>query len=311
MSGSARPPRQVRGAIMGNPFDLHGPAFLVFYIVLGIAVNLILRHLILQKEKESPAALRVCTDPYKLAALRAGACETLRIAVFSLVDRGLLKALGTEVAAEGQAKEMVRRPIEQAVVTFFSRPRQARDIFSDAAALAAGGEYCRELAAEGLTADRATLESRGTVALTAVVLLAGVSMTKIGIALARGRHNILFLIILTVIFVVWAIFTWRRERTGAGDEVLRRARQRFKPLKDRAESIRPGGMTNDASILAALFGLVALPTGYFPYITTLFPKAVATSGDGSYSGGCGDGGGSSAGCGGGGCGGGGCGGCGG
>jgi uncharacterized protein (TIGR04222 family) len=290
---------------MGNPFDLPGPAFLAFYAVLGIGVNLLLRYMILQKEKESSASQRICTDPYKLAALRAGACETLRIALFSLIDRGLLKSSGTEVVAEQQAKDVVRRPVEQSVVGFFSRPRQARDIFSDTAALASGGEYLRELASEGLTADMNTFEKRGAAALTALVLLTGVSLTKIGIALSRGRYNILFLVILTLIFVLWTISTWRRERTGAGDEVLRRARQRFKPLKDRSESIRPGGLTNDASFLAALFGLSALPSAYFPYLATLFPQAVTTSGD-SYAGGCG--GGSSSGCGGGG---GGCGGCGG
>jgi uncharacterized protein (TIGR04222 family) len=294
---------------MGNPFDLHGPAFLVFYIVLGIVGNLLLRYVTLEKEKESPAAQRVCTDPYKLAALRAGACEALRIVLFSLIDRGLLKASGTKVEAEHQAKEMVRRPVERAVVVFFSVPRQAQEIFSDAAALDAGRVYCRELAVEGLTADSAVFEKRGRAALSVFFVLIGFSATKIGIALSREKYNILFLIILTIVFALWALVTWRRERTGAGDEVLRRARKKFKPLKDRAESIRPGGITNDASCLAAIFGLAALPSAYFPYLTTLFPKAVTTTGD-SYTGGCG-GGSSSSGCGGGGCGGGGCGGCGG
>ena len=130
--------------------------------------------------------------------------------------------------------------------------------------------------------DRTSLENRRGKALAALFLLVGVSVTKIWIAWSRGRHNIVFLIILTLVFVLWAMTTWRRERTGAGDG-LRRARRTFKSLKDRAENIRPGGMTNDASYLAALFGLAALPAGYFPFITTLFPKAVATSGD-SYTG---------------------------
>ena len=126
---------------MGNPFDLRGPAFLVFYITLGIAVNLTLRYLLLQKEKDDPAALRVCTDPYKLAALRAGVCETLRIVLFSLIDRGLLKASGTQVAAEPQAKDMVRRPVEQAVVAFFSRPRQVQEVFTDTTDLMPGRSF--------------------------------------------------------------------------------------------------------------------------------------------------------------------------
>ncbi|MEI6209841.1 MAG: TIGR04222 domain-containing membrane protein [Desulfuromonadales bacterium] len=294
---------------MGNPFDLYGPAFLVFYIILGVVGNLLLYFVTLEKEKESPAAESVCTDPYKLAALRAGACEALRIVLFSLIDRGLIKASGSKIEAERQAKKIVRRPVELAVVAFFSVPRQAQEIFSDTAALDAGKVYCRELAAEGLTADRAVFEKRGRAALTVLLVLIGFSATRIIIALSRGRYNIVFLILLTIVFTLWALSTWRRERTGAGDEVLRRARKKFKPLKDRAESIRPGGITNDASCLAAIFGLAALPSAYFPYLATLFPQAVTTTGD-SYSGGCG-GGSSSSGCGGGGCGGGGCGGCGG
>jgi uncharacterized protein (TIGR04222 family) len=293
---------------MSNPFDLHGPAFLVFYIVLGIVGNLFLRYVTIGKEKESPAAQRVCTDPYKLAALRAGASEALRIVLFSLIDRGLLKASGTKVEAEQHAKQMVRRPVEQSVVAFFSVPRPAQGIFTDSAALNAGNVYCRELAGEGLTANSTAFEKRGRSALSVIFVLIGVSVTKIIIALSRGRYNIVLLIFLTIIFVIWAISTWHRERTGAGDEVLRRARIKFKPLKDRAASIRPGGITNDASCLAAIFGLAALPSAYFPYLATLFPQAVTTTGD-SYTGGCG--GGSSSGCGGGGCGGGGCGGCGG
>lgn len=60
-------------------------------------------------------------------------------------------------------------------------------------------------------------------------------MTKIFIALSRGRHNIVFLIILTLLFVLWASSTWLRKRTGAGDKLLRRARLRFKRLQERAD----------------------------------------------------------------------------
>jgi len=290
---------------MCNPFDLRGPEFLVFYLVFGTGVNLLLRHVILRKEKDSPAATRVCSDPYKLAALRGGAFETLRVVTVSLIDRGLLKASGDLTAAEPDALQRVRRPVEQAVVEFFAWPRTAQDIFSNPGAVNAAEEQCRELAAEGLLADERGRAGRRRASLSAIFLLIGVSAAKIGIAVSRGRHNIAFLIILTLVFTVWAIATWYRKRTGAGDEVLRRARLRFRQLKERPENIRPGGENNDAVYLAAVFGLAALPSLYFPYASKLFPQAASGSADGS-SGGCGGGG-----CGGGGCGGGGCGGCGG
>jgi uncharacterized protein (TIGR04222 family) len=227
----------------------------------------------------------------------------------SLIDRGLLKADGERVAAEPHAAEMVRRPVEKAVMAFFARPREAREIFSDAASGATVEEYKRALACEGLLADGAVFRNRMPAVLAALVILVGVSLTKIVIALGRGRHNIGVLVFLTIVFTLWAIATCFWKRTGAGEAVLRDLSLRFSSLKGRAGSIRPGGMTNEASLLAAVFGLAALPAVYFPYLGTLFPKAASTA-DGSYSGGCGGGDGGSSGCGGGGCGGG-CGGCGG
>ena len=182
---------------MTNPFDLPGPSFLVLYIILGIGVNLLIRSLILQKEKNSPASLRACTDPYKLAYLRAGACETLRVVLFSLIDRGLIKASDTAVTAEPQAQEIVKRPVEQAVVGFFATPQQIREIFDYPAALGAAEEYCRELTDEGLMADRSVLNSRRSLSFAALILLLGISVIKIIVALSLGHQNIFFLIILT------------------------------------------------------------------------------------------------------------------
>jgi uncharacterized membrane protein YgcG len=138
-------------------------------------------------------------------------------------------------------------------------------------------------------------------------MLLGVSITKIISAVSRGHHNVLFLAILTMVFAVWTVAIWKKNRTGAGDQVLREAQRRFLSLKGRAKSVRPGGTTSDASFLAAVYGLSVLPVVYFPYIKTLFPKAASSSGGDA--GGCGGGGCGSSGCGGGGCGGG-CGGCG-
>ncbi|MCX5883773.1 MAG: hypothetical protein NTU74_18855, partial [Deltaproteobacteria bacterium] len=126
-------------------------------------------------------------------------------------------------------------------------------------------------------------------------------------AFSRGHHNVLFLLILTLIFGNWTVAIWKKKRTGAGDLVLREAQLKFQSLKGRAKNVRPGGTTSDASFLAAVFGLSVLPVVYFPYIKTLFPKAASSFGGDT--GGCGGGGCGSSGCGGGGCGGG-CGGCG-
>lgn len=294
---------------MGNPFDLRGPQFLLFYVVFGVSVNLLLRFLIRRSEKKDAPAHWDYADPYKIAYLRAGIFEALRVAIFSLVDRGLLKATGDLIVSEAKAKNLVQRPIEKSVVKLFDRSREIKDVFSDAETEGAGEEYRRILVREGLLADSDTFVRRMALAVAALCLIVGVSGIKIVVAFMRGRFNVGFLLLLSIVFTVWAVATWRRQRTGAGDEIILQMTQRFRSLRLRAGSLRPGGMTSDAAFLAAVFGLAALSGDYFPFVKVLFPKASSTNGS-SYTGGCGSSGCGSSGCGGGGCGGG-CGGCGG
>jgi uncharacterized protein (TIGR04222 family) len=272
-----------------------------------VTINLLLRFLILRREKAGAPARWDYTDPYKIAYLRAGISEALRVAVFSLIDRGLLKATLDEVEAEPQAGNLVKRPIEKMVVEFFGSPREVKEIFSDPVIQWVGEDYKQALKREGLFADSSTYAQRMPLTLTAICLIIGVSLTKIIIAIVRSRYNINFLIILSVVSAVWVLATWRRQRTGAGDEILHQMTLRFRSLKLRAASLRPGGITNEAAFLAAVFGLSRLSEDQFPYVRVLFPKAASSSS--TYTGGCGSSGCGSSGCGGGGCGGG-CGGCG-
>ncbi|TAN40544.1 MAG: TIGR04222 domain-containing membrane protein [Nitrospirae bacterium] len=292
---------------MGNPFDLRGPQFLLFYFVFGVAVNLVLRILILRSEKQDPPARWDYTDPYKIAYLRGGISEALRVAIFSLIDRGLLMADGDLIVAKPRASAFAQRPIEKAVLDFFDGPGRARDVFADLSSQFAGENYRQVLIAEGLVAGPETYGRRLPPALIALGLIIGVAAIKIVVALMRGRHNLGLLFILAAVFAFWAFATWRRQRTGAGDEIIHQMTLRFRSLKLRAGSLRPGGMTNEAAFLAAVFGLAALSEDYFPFVKALFPKTSSRNAD---TGGCGSSGCGSSGCGGGGCGGGGCGGCG-
>lgn len=297
---------------MTNPFDLRGPEFLVFYLILGVAVNIIFKYLMLGREKQEAPAQWDSSDPYKIAFLRAGVNEVLRVVTVSLIDRGLLKASQDKIKAEKNAKHVVRKPVEKAVVEFFSDADQPNGLFLDDGSRKAAEEYRRPLESEGLIAGDARMGRRAAFFYAALLVLLGVSLVKIAVALSRGRHNILFLIILTGVFCYWAVTIRNRERTGAGDEIMRRMSERFTTLKANIARIRPGGTTNDLSFLIAVFGLTALSGAYFPYVKSLFPKAASYGGT-NYSGGCGSGGcgsSGSSGCGGG-CGGGGCGGCGG
>jgi hypothetical protein len=114
-----------------NPFDLHGPQFLAFYICFAFALLSVLylsRTLGGSREIAKPPM----DDPYFVACLRGGEKECVRVATLALIDRGLLavKSPGTSVltgAAMGenrlevtdpQAISTVKRPIDHGLSGF-------------------------------------------------------------------------------------------------------------------------------------------------------------------------------------------------
>jgi len=296
---------------MMNPFDLTGPPFLLFFICFSLAVIIVMR--VLNRAIEGARSLKkvILEDPYAIALLRGGQAEATRVATVALVDRGLLKAeIGNLVVTSPKAAAFVRRPIERAILAAFKSPASGLTILQNKASAAldaACDAYKKELRELGVLTSGATVLGRLIPFLLALLLIEGVAFIKISIALSRGRHNIGFLIILSIVAFVALFVALFKPRTGYGDIVLRQHRDRFKNLKRRPGLVRPGGATNEAALLAALWGLSVLPAADFPYTKTLFPKAANTTSD-SWSSGCGGGAGSSSDGGGGGCGGGGCGG---
>src|SRR5262245_15603638 len=114
-----------------NPFNLHGPEFLVFYFFFSLAVVIAIA--ILRRHGESgPAPKMDLADPYLIAYLRGGENEALRVAVISLVDRGMLVTDGALIRrADHVTGDTVRHPVENEALKKFSAPDKATSIFSD------------------------------------------------------------------------------------------------------------------------------------------------------------------------------------
>lgn len=291
---------------MINPLDLAGPQFLAFYTITSGCVLLLLW--IVRSSGESGHTPRVDTsDPYLIAYLRGGKHEALRVATVGLIDRGLLSVdEGTGMVASRVKPDAVRRPIEQALVEHFEGGHLAPTVFGNPGLAKACEEYERKLSTLGLVPSSGRKAARRTLLLVALAVLIGLSVAKLVVALSRGRTNVMFLIVLTIVATVIAVKVATPRRTARGDAVLADLRRLFKRLRARASSLRSGGADADAALLAAVFGLAALPSGAFGWTRTLYPKASSSSGSsdcgsscGSSCGGGGDGGGCG-GCGGGG-----------
>lgn len=279
-----------------NPFDLSGPSFLVFYIGVALVVIIGLKLVIDEAEGGAPRALPL-NDPYQIAWLRGGTPEAARIAVLSLIDRGLLAVSGDNLVNLGSAQSSVREPIERAILARCAQSgTPAAAFLDDPAVEGACASYRVRLERLQLMPDAAMRARRNRWLAIAIAILLGVALGKIVIAFGRGRYNVMFLIALTAIglWVVWLLV--RHPRTRLGNRMLKDLKRLFRALHQRAATIRSGAMTSDAMLLAAVFGISALPAPGFADFLRVYKKAVSSGG------GCGSG------CGGGG--GGGCGGCG-
>jgi uncharacterized protein (TIGR04222 family) len=295
-----------------SPFDLRGPEFLLFYLVLGAIV---LGALVASRRLTEPSGpiKADLSDPYLIAFLRGGKNELLRVTTISLIHRGLLKVDGTKVsAASSHAADSVRNPLEQELLLYFKQPREASSVFSEANVSLPSEQYESSLEALGLLPNQWVRDRRARMLGLALCVLWGVAIIKIFVALSRGHSNIGFLIILAAVFGFAAFLLARPRLTLRGKAMLDDLRFLFGGLRSRLEATLT---SNDVTLLAAVFGVAAIPLMVFPYARTLYPKAVAAGESSSSSCGattsCGssDGGGGGS-CGGGGCGGG-CGGCGG
>jgi uncharacterized protein (TIGR04222 family) len=286
-----------------SPFDWTGPWFLLFYLVLGVFSYWFVYFYVTYRERQQPVPKLKMSDPFQIAFLRGGENEAIRIASVSLVDRGLLRIID---ASSKTPKLETTYPrdinlgktrIERALLKLYRVAQESSVAFSDPECKHSCGLYQELLGEHRLVRNAEIIQERAIPIGLIAILLAGVAVLKITIALERGRENIAFLIILSIVVVYVLVLLIWRHRTGLGDRMLSDLRTLFQSLYMRRDSLRPRLQTTDAALLAAVFGLSALPAA-FQYARDIFRKASSSS-----SGSCGSACGSSCGGGGGGCGG--------
>ena len=305
-----------------NPFDLRGPEFLLFYFIFSATVLIILV-LLRQRDERRDARKPPLDDPYLVASLRGGESEVLRVAVLSLIDRGLLtlKSSGKPSLFSADAEnrlevkdpaaiDTVKRPIEKRVLEAFKTAQPISTTMDSLIGCSACLDYTLDLEKLGLLPGPDIRDARQRRLRIALAVLVGVAGLKIIIALSRGRTNILFLILLASLAAFVTLRIGNPFRTARGEEFLEDVKSLFGTLRLRADSLRPGGATTDLVWLASAFGLAAVSPILFPHVSALLPRRPQREAGWGSSTSCGSGGCGGGGCGGGGCGGGGCGGCG-
>jgi uncharacterized protein (TIGR04222 family) len=283
---------------MFNPFALHGASFLVFFLLVS-AMVLGCQYLWSRARELSGMVPQLnMTDPYQIAYLRGGADQALNVAAVSLIDRGLLKGADAALIAERNAVGLVRRPVEKAILELYLTSSSAADMRRSPKCIAACQEYRNTLEDFELVAGRKVFRQRIIPLLLLVAIVGFIGMLKIEMAAAEGR-SFGFLVGAMVFVGLAALKIFRRHRTARGDAMLADLKVLFGRLRDRADTLRQGGATNEAALLAAVYGIDKLPADRFPGTKPLRRKTqdsscgggsgCGSSCGGSCGGGCGGG----------------------
>lgn len=285
-----------------NPFDWSGPWFLLAYLVFGVLVYCLARTLLIRQELRNPhAQLSLADDPYRIAFLRGGALEAVQIAAIVLVDRGLLRADGPLLeTASADSLRFASHDIERDVLRLYlGRQGHSKELAVQAEMLPACRAYRETLTQQELLAGPPLLRRRARITGAAHWLLLAVAGVKAVIAIGRQHYNLLFLALLLAIFLLMLRGLRTRATSWSGQRVLSDLRMLFGRLHMRSARLQAGSGSADMALLAAIFGIGALPLSVYAYVAGLYPVSRQNTGGDSSSGSTGDAGGSASGDGGG------------
>jgi uncharacterized protein (TIGR04222 family) len=315
-----------------NPLDLTGPEFLRFYIPYGlgvVALAWLVRALLgrasgaLPSARWSPGAYPREGDAYAIAFLRGGRQEAVRTVLGRLVSAGLVQVesrLVWVLPEPGEGSPQLQ-PIERTAWSALQgevplTAMEAEQRIQGALLDPHLRDIEAELEREGLLPGPERKTPFRALAVVTWLAVVGLGLAKLGVAIARGRSNILFLILLLIIFWLLIARLLRTPRqTKAARQYLDWLQESHRGLVQMLGSGRRDS-AGEMALAAGIYGLTEVP-GLTPLGQAFQPVPAQRrndSGSSSSSSGCGSGssdsGGGGSSCGGG-CGGGGCGGCGG
>ena len=225
------------------------------------------------------------SDPYRLAYLRGGANEALRVATAVLIEARHLMLLQNESSGEKQLvtapncdAKSLPFPLERAVLRFFTTPRKPEEMFEQGGLKRQVDDlYKEELEKSGLLPSEAQKQARTSRALFALIFILVVGLTKIGVALWYGYTNIGFTVIIMVVAAIWALTFIGDYRTRFGNYVIKSLESLFEGMRAQAATLKANASLAQIALLAGVYGVAALPADVFPEVREAFPRAPTDS----------------------------------
>lgn len=322
--------------LTNNPIaNLHGFDFLGFYLCVAVLTIVVCWLMIRNTDKSNtipPLQIPQMPDPYEIAYLRGKENEVIRLGVFNLIDKGYLQ-LGTnylekrvshpdpsflpnlEKSLFGWISQQTETVTENSVTKTIIGVKPAQ-LFAtmNPRAKAYCDSYQNLLEKNHLVTSEHVKQVAWGIGTSGALILMSLTGYKIAVAASQGRHNVGFLIVLSIISLVALIIACVPPRLSKrGKLYLKELQQAFASFaqKEKLNIASPSYDPQVPAVAMAIFGVGILAGTSFSSFEQTFHRSASSGGCGGGCGSCssgGDSGGGGGGCGGGGCGGGGCGG---
>lgn len=255
-----------------NPLDMTGPEFLRFYLIWGLGGLLLafwvrsswLNRLESQAEARRwiPGYYPQDSDAYAVALLRGGRPEAVRTLLARLVSGGFAAPVNGEIRklpAGGAAPGLL--PIERRALATLGGQQSVNDaLFSLETAVEPELRAMEnDLARQGLALSAEQKKSLRSLRILALLLIVGLGVTKLAVAIGRGRTNIGYLLVFLALYTLAVLlFLGAPRATPAGRRYLDWLRESHEELSRRVASGSTGEIS-DLTLAAAIYGSTILP----------------------------------------------------
>ena len=285
--------------------DLYGPYFLAFYALAIVAVIVAsyvsVRSVDRTQDLASPQVPKQL-DPYEFAYLRGGENEVARVAIASLVQRGLLKIAekGTW-NAKARTIDLGRLPapgelgrIEAGVIKWARFPATPQSIFHANGVRSMLTEPCARyeaaLAENNLLTPREVKETGARLWLFGSAIIVALGGYKLAVALTKGHNNVAFLCVLGIggVVCLGAACMRRPRLSHLGKAYLERVKSAYIDLKDQIKQdarladiwdvsgdtgkARAATAYSDGLLAVGIFGVAALADTPLADLNTMFAR---------------------------------------
>lgn len=241
----------------------HSSEFLMAYAVAGVGTVLAV-YLLRFWAEGGPIPKSHIDDPRLIACLRGGVEEVIRISTVSLVEKGYLK-LDWNVVAVNPEKDQ-REPtdaVEGRILGLTVTSQPAVSLLSDSRLNDLCADFEEALKKAGLVPNQAQVRGRMIRAVTGLVLILGVGVSKIWIALSEGRSNIWFTVALMTLFSGLVLYSLRSRRTRRGNNFLSGVQRLYQGALFQSDRLRAEGRIEELVLLTSVFGIGALGAGRY------------------------------------------------